>query len=62
MYSKAQLSQYPYFEEVFQSEDVSNVVDSLTGLVSRRYMEEFIQHLVDNKVPCSLAVLDLDNF
>lgn len=62
MYSKAQLSKYPYFEEVFKSEDVSNVVDSLTGLVSRRYMEEFIQHLVDNKVPFSLALLDLDNF
>lgn len=62
MYSKEQLSKYPYFEEMFKSEDVSNVVDSLTGLLSRRYIVEFIQHLVENKVPFSLALLDLDNF
>ncbi len=62
MYTKEQLSKYPYFEEVFQSRDASNVVDSLTGLVSRRYVIGFIQHLVENKVPFTLALLDLDNF
>lgn len=62
MYTKEQLLKYPYFEEVFKSGDVSNVVDSLTGLVSRRYMIEFIQNLVENKVPFTLALLDLDNF
>lgn len=62
MYTKETLSKYPYFAEIFKSEDVSNVVDSLTGAVSRRYMEEFIQYLVDHKVPFSLALLDLDNF
>ncbi len=62
MYSKEQLLKYPYFEEIFKSRDVSNVVDSLTGLVSRRYILEFIQFLVENKVPFTLALLDLDNF
>lgn len=62
MYTKEQLSKYPYFEEVFKSRDASNVVDSLTGLISRRYMLAFIQHLVENKVPFTLALLDLDNF
>lgn len=62
MYTKEQLLKYPYFEEVFKSGDASNVVDSLTGLISRRYMLEFIQNLVENKVPFTLALLDLDNF
>jgi len=62
MYTKERLTKYPYFEEVFKSRDVSSVVDSLTGLVSRRYMIEFIQHLIDNRVPFTLAILDLDNF
>lgn len=62
MYTKEQLLKYPYFEEVFKSGDVSNVVDSLTGLVSRRYMLEFIHYLIENKVPFTLALLDLDNF
>lgn len=62
MYTKEQLLKYPYFEEVFKTRDISNVVDSLTGLISRRYMLEFIQNLVENKVPFTLALMDLDNF
>lgn len=62
MYTKEQLLKYPYFEEVLKSRDISNVVDSLTGLISRRYMLEFIQNLVENKVPFTLALMDLDNF
>ena len=62
MYTKEQLSKYAYFEEVFKSRDVSNVVDSLTGLVSRQYMIGFIQNLIENKVPFTVAILDLDNF
>ncbi|MBQ7305434.1 MAG: GGDEF domain-containing protein, partial [Clostridia bacterium] len=38
------------------------MVDSLTGLVSRKYMIGFIQHLIENGVPFTLALLDLDNF
>ena len=62
MYTKEQLLKYPYFEEVFRTRDISNVVDSLTGLISRRYILEFIQNLVENKVPFTLALMDLDNF
>lgn len=62
MYTREQLAKYPYFEEIFRSGDAGNVVDSLTGLLSRRYMVEFIQHLVANNVPFTLALLDLDNF
>ena len=62
MYTKEHLLKYPYFEEVFKSGDASNVIDSLTGLVSRRYIVEFTQYLVENKIPFSLALMDLDNF
>lgn len=62
MYTREQLSRYPYFAEVYASGDVSGVVDALTGLVSRRYMVGFIQDLVARGVPFRLALLDLDNF
>lgn len=62
MYTKERLQKYPYFAEIFKSRDVSSVVDSLTGLISRQYIVGFIQHLVENKVPFTLALLDLDNF
>ena len=62
MYTREQLSKFPYFEEVFRTRDISHVVDSLTGLISRRYMVGFIQHLVETGVPFTLALMDLDNF
>ena len=62
MYTKEQLLKYPYFEEVFRSSGISGVIDSLTGLLSRRAILGFIQHLVDNRIPFTLALLDLDNF
>lgn len=62
MYTREQLSRYPFFEEAFRHGDATDVVDSLTGLVSRRYMVAFIQHLVQTEVPFTLAMLDLDNF
>lgn len=62
MYTKEQLQKYPYFEEVFRTNGASGVIDSLTGLLSRRYIVGFIQHLVENRVPFTLALLDLDDF
>lgn len=62
MYTKEHLLKYPYFEEILKVRDISSVVDSLTGLVSRRYIIGLIQNLVDNNIPFSLALLDLDNF
>lgn len=62
MYTKEHLRKYPYFEQIFQANDVSNVIDSLTGLVSRRHIIGFIQQLIEDGVPFSLALLDLDNF
>lgn len=62
MYTKEQLLKYPYFEEILKVRDITSVVDSLTGLVSRRYIIGLIQSLIDNKVPFSMALLDLDNF
>ena len=62
MYTKEQLSKYHYFAEIFKTNDLNSVVDSLTGLISRGYMLEFIQNLVKDKIPFTLSLLDLDNF
>lgn len=62
MYTKEQLSKYPYFEELFKTTDAGSVIDSLTGLVARGYMVEFIRSLIESGIPFALALLDLDNF
>ncbi len=62
MYTREALIKYPYFEEVLRDRDISSVVDSLTGLVSRSYIIGFIRRLIDDNIPFTLALLDLDNF
>ncbi|MBE5814632.1 MAG: diguanylate cyclase [Clostridiales bacterium] len=62
MYTREQLAKYPFFAEIFRSGDATNVIDSLTGLVSRKYITEFIQDLIRREIPFSLALIDLDNF
>lgn len=62
MYTEQQLRKYPYFEKLFRSSSVGNVIDSLTGLLSRQHIIGFIQDLMANGIPCTVALLDLDNF
>ena len=59
MYTNEQLLKYPYFANILKSGESSSVIDSLTGLVSRRYMIEFIQELIGNNVPFTLALLEV---
>ena len=61
-YSAEQLSRYSYFRNLLKNHSLFSVLDSLTGLVSRPYMIDFIHSLVDSKVPFTVALLDLDNF
>lgn len=58
MYSREYLKKYNYFDN-FEN-DV--VLDSLTGIISRKYMLMFIQNLINNKDPFSLQIIDIDNF
>ncbi|MCR5674377.1 MAG: GGDEF domain-containing protein [Lachnospiraceae bacterium] len=62
MYSKQQLSRYPFFEGVLCEHEMSDVLDSLTGLIARPYIIDFAKWLVKNRIPFTFGMLDLDNF
>ena len=62
MYTAEQLKDFPYFDEYLKDFDMAGVLDSLTGLISRPFMLKFIHHLINHKIPFTLAELDLDNF
>ena len=62
MYTKEQLTKYAYFDETLGRRDVSNVLDPLTGLVSRQYILGFAQSLIQAGTPFTFGMLDLDNF
>lgn len=42
--------------------DLFDITDSLTGVINRKYMEEYAKYLIDNNIPFSIQILDLDNF
>ena len=62
MYTKKRLSQYPYFEEVLAEREMSDILDSLTGLIARPYIIGFVKHLIATKTPFTFGIIDLDNF
>ena len=62
MYTKELLAQYPYFAERLKDTDPEALFDHLTGLVSRGHILWFAQWLIQNEIPFSFAMLDLDNF
>ncbi len=62
MYDVRVLSQYPFFKELMKREERFVFHDSLTGLISRPYMMEYIHSLIRENTPFTLAIIDLDNF
>ena len=62
MYEQAMLEQYPYFRGLMQRMSLSSFHDSLTGLVARPFLLEFVRSLILEQRPFTLAIIDLDNF
>ncbi len=62
MYTVNELSKYGYFNEMFKEHSLSDVLDSLTGAISRKYIIGFVRWLIAHDTPFSLCMLDLDNF
>lgn len=62
MYTREQLSKYAYFDKLLESYGLPVILDPLTGVVSRKYILEFAQSLIDAGVPFTFGMLDLDNF
>ena len=62
MYSREELTKYNYFKKVLDGQRITDVLDPLTGLVTREHMFAFVKSLIDDKVPFTFGMLDIDNF
>ena len=62
MYTIEQLIKYSYFDKVFDSSSLSDILDPLTGVISRPYIVGFAQYLIRENIPFTYGILDLDNF
>ena len=62
MYKREQLSTEIYFNNLLKTKDITSILDSLTGVILRPYIIGYVNHLIQNHIPCTVAIMDLDNF
>ena len=62
VYTRESLQKYAFFDRLFQTIHVDEVVDQLTGVLSRTYILEFARSLIAAGTPFTFAIVDLDNF
>ena len=62
MYRIEQLIKYRYFAEQIERTGLEHMTDPLTGLISRAYILDFAKSLINENIPFTFAMLDLDNF
>lgn len=62
MYTSLQLRQYPFFSNLPKDDRLENMLDPLTGVLSRAWMIECVQALIAEGKPFTFGMLDLDNF
>ena len=62
LYDVTYLSRYPFFRKLLETSGAAALHDSLTGLIARPFMLQFIHSLIDSSTPFTLVMIDLDNF
>ncbi len=56
------LRQYSFFDRLVDEISLDEILDPLTGAVSRPYAMRFVQSLIAEKRPFTFTMVDLDNF
>ena len=62
VYTEADLRRYPFFDRIPDRIRPGEMLDPLTGVVSRGYMLDFARSLIAEGTPFSFSIIDLDNF
>jgi len=62
VYTPKTLSRFSYFDRLLKDTPIDDILDPLTGIVSRVYAVDFAQSLIASGTPFSFAIIDLDNF
>ena len=62
LYRAEDLRKYPYFDALLDEFAPEELLDPLTGIISRKYFVGFARDLVVKQIPFTLCIMDLDNF
>ncbi|MCR5358194.1 MAG: GGDEF domain-containing protein [Lachnospiraceae bacterium] len=62
VYTIDKLRKYSFFDKLIDEISLDEILDPLTGVLSRSYAVQFAQRLIDEGRPFTFTMLDLDNF
>ena len=62
LYSINDLRKYSFFDKIIDEISLEEILDPLTGILSRSYSIKFVRSLISEKIPFTFTIIDLDNF
>ncbi len=62
LYSIDKLRKFSFFDNIIDEIGLDEILDPLTGVLSRAYSMKFIHSLLGAKIPFTFSIIDLDNF
>lgn len=62
LYTIDDLRKYSFFDKIIDEIGLDEILDPLTGILSRAYAIKFVLSLIADKTPFTFTIIDLDNF
>ncbi len=62
VYTRERLRKFNFFDRIIDEISLDEILDPLTGVLSRAYAMKFVRALIADKTPFTFTILDLDNF
>ncbi len=62
VYDIDDLRQFPFFDRILEEISLDEILDPLTGILSRAYSVKFVHSLITENIPFTFTMIDLDNF
>ncbi|MBP5695747.1 MAG: GGDEF domain-containing protein [Treponema sp.] len=62
VYTIGKLRKFSFFDKIIDKISLNEILDPLTGIVSRAYAVKFVRSLIAEGRPFTFTMLDLDNF
>ena len=62
LYTIDKLRKYSFFDKLIDEISLDEILDPLTGILTRSYSMKFVRSLIADKIPFTFTIIDLDNF
>ena len=62
IYTIDKLRKFGYFDRIIDEISLDEILDPLTGVLSRSYSMKFVNNLISEGIPFTFTMIDLDNF